>query len=560
MAQNSAPQPKPAPRSPPALVPPLLSQGVRRSAASELLLLIMKTPWLIASMVLAVLLVGALASWDQSRSSAAALEDFADSQAALAQSAAATLRTSLESILDDARVFADDTGAGRKSSALLMQHYVDVRVRSASEAPLAEPRDPRQFLVTVQLPENRRVDLIVPISHLLDGLAQVDHPGETAVLLLPPGGTSVHTLDGRMLERPMIARELEGAETTMRLTPQQASGLGLPTRTAMAGLARVSVGPLGRWGVAVLASAEHVRDRDRQGKLRLLLSMLLVTGLILGFGGLAVRKQRAELQLEHELAVTEVARERDTKLERMNKAALMATLASGVAHEVSTPLAVIVGRAEQLVARAGNDERMARSAQAILEQADHINRVVRGLLGLARGTPPAMESTDPGQVLEAALALVEHRFQQAGVRLEKRVQGPVSAIRCEPLLLEHAVVNLLLNACEASPAGALVAAEVATAPDGGVLFSVLDEGSGISEAHAARVTEPFFTTKASGTGLGLALATEIVKTHRGDLALQPRAPRGTAATIHIPAETAAAESGRAGSAAGSGGALHVVAS
>jgi signal transduction histidine kinase len=211
----------------------------------------------------------------------------------------------------------------------------------------------------------------------------------------------------------------------------------------------------------------------------------------------------------------------------------MAALASGIAHELSTPLGVIVGRAEQISERANGDERIVKNARAILDQADHIDRVVRGLLGLARGAPLALEDVEPGRIVRDACALVEHRFARAGVRLATGAIAATPKLRCEPQLFEHAVTNLLLNACEASPAGGIVHFDVeTTATD--IAFVVTDDGAGIAPGDAARAVEPFFTTKPSGNGLGLAIAREIASSHRGALALAPRAPHGTRASITVP--------------------------
>jgi two-component system, NtrC family, sensor kinase len=108
-------------------------------------------------------------------------------------------------------------------------------------------------------------------------------------------------------------------------------------------------------------------------------------------------------------------------------------------------------------------------------------------------------------------------------------------IQCDRDLLEHAIVNLLLNACEACGEGGRV--DLAARSDAErVAFVVTDDGAGISLENAKRATEPFFTTKAKGTGagLGLAIATEIVKSHRGQLTIGPNAGRGTRALIEIP--------------------------
>jgi signal transduction histidine kinase len=268
---------------------------------------------------------------------------------------------------------------------------------------------------------------------------------------------------------------------------------------------------------------------------RLVLGVLVASGLVLAFGGAALRRQRKQLELERELAIAELRRERDEDLLRSERVATMGTFAMGIAHEVATPLGVIVGRAEQLLGRVGEDERAARGARTILEQADRIQHIVRRFLDMARGGPPSLERADPSGVLRAAAHAVEHRFAKAQVSLETDIPESMPAIQCDRDLLEQAVVNLLLNACEACTAGGHVKLD-AQSDAKQVAFVVSDDGAGISEEDARRASEPFFTTKApgTGTGLGLAIATEIVKSHRGRLTIAPNEGKGTRACIEIP--------------------------
>lgn len=322
-----------------------------------------------------------------------------------------------------------------------------------------------------------------------------------------------------------------------RISREDAAALGLPARVAMAGLATTPDGKR----IAVVTSAEHQRDLDFATRNRVIAAMILAAAVMTAFTIALWRRQRHESALARDLAVAETARARDAELDRLHRAATMAALGSGVAHELSTPLGVIVGRAEQLQARVAGDERAQKALQTILEEADHINDVVRGLLGLARGAPIAMQPARADAIVKEATALVEHRFARANVTLEEHLAGSLPEIRCEPLLFKHALVNLLLNACDAAPAKSTVRVDVAADP-AKITFAVTDQGDGITPDHAARVTEPFFTTKPTGTGLGLAIVNEIAKTHRGSLGLTQVSPHGTRATITIPidAEVAAA--------------------
>jgi signal transduction histidine kinase len=434
-------------------------------------------PLLKVLMVATVAVIGALAYGDASRQSEAGLADFGETQASVAEAAGLAV----------------------------------------GDALAAAAHDPAQ------------------LARARTMLGALEHPG-VRVLLVPPyvgNQPEVVGLDGHRLDNGFLDWALSNRARTLELSRREASELGFPARKAMVGLARLANG----WTVAIAASAEHQRDRDRAGMWRLLLSLGLVTGVVLLFGGLTLQRQRVQLELARELAVAEAARARDAELERLSRAATMAAIGSGVAHELSTPLGVIVGRAEQLLARAGGDERQAKNAQKILDQADHIDRVVRGLLGLARGAPIALQDIEPGELVREARELVDHRFARAGVALVTAVADGLPAMRCEPLLFKHALVNLLLNACDASPANGTVRLDVALRA-GAIELAVTDDGEGITPGNAARALEPFFTTKpvGQGTGLGLAIAREIASSHRGSLAIGPRDGGGTRACLTIPVD------------------------
>ena len=458
-----------------------------------------KTPSLLLWMMLAIGTVAAIAYWDEQREFAAALRDFAGEQTALAQAIATTLRTQL-------------TGTD-----------------AALPAGSGEAARPRVDLEHVRLDPKTR--------DFLSAVRAVERPNRVRLLVQGPFGLGLATPEGPIIRAPVIEAGLTSGASWIRLSRPDAAALGLPARTAMAGLAHIDAGDRGRWGIAVVASAQRERDRERFAQWRLALSIVVASGLVLAFGGAALRNQRKRLLLSQALAIAKVQSERDERLVRADKLATMGALATGIAHEVSTPLGVIVGRAEQLLAKLNGDDRSKRAVEAIAKQAERISIIVRGFLALARGEAPQMEHVDPRALAEASLNLVEHRLAKAAVRSSLSCARNLPQIACEPRLMEQVLVNLLLNACDACEPGGHVELSVVSEQER-VAFVVTDDGSGISVDAAARIMDPFFTTKSAGegSGLGLAIANELVKHHRGTLGVAARpGQRGTRACVDLPA-------------------------
>jgi two-component system NtrC family sensor kinase len=437
-------------------------------------------------MGVAIAVVVLLAFWDAQRESLSALTDFSEEQATLAQGIASAV---------------------------------------SSRA---------QRFANVAAPET---------AYLLSGVRIVERPSSLYLLLARPDEDGLSAADGHVVHDARVERGLRDRASWVRLDRDEAPAFGLPRRTAIAGLSTFD-GPRGRWGVVVAATALRERDRERRAQWRSVITVILASGLILLFGGLAMRKQRTELELARELTVAGLQRDREEQLVQIDKLATMAALATGIAHEISTPLGVIVGRAEQLLPKVTADERAKKSVESIIEQGNRINGVVRGFLNLVRGESPPLEHVNPGAVAEAARELVEHRFEKAEVTLVVLTDDLLPDVACDPRLLEQAVINLLLNSCDACERGGLVELAV-RADDERVAIVVTDDGVGITPEAASRATEPFFTTKpvGQGTGLGLAIANEIVKHHGGRLSIAPRlanpvsgggSPRGTRASVELP--------------------------
>jgi signal transduction histidine kinase len=391
-----------------------------------------------------------------------------------------------------------------------------------------EARLPR-VVGSVSPPDARAI-----IPRLLGGAVRLERPRNRLILVAAPGSRELLTSDGRPVQAPELWTAMQDGRKSALLTREAASRMGLPSRIAIAGLASVS-SSAGSWNVVVLVSGERLRSREQRAQLRFVLAITVLTSLLGMFGYVALKQQRGQLEAVRRLEVSALERERDRLLARHDKMRTIAALSGGIAHELATPLGTIVARVEQVLISVESDARSTAALNAVIEQVTRIQRVVQGLLGLVREDAPRLVRSRPEDIAESAVKLVRHRFEQSGVKLELTSAASLPAIACDPPMLEQALANLLLNACDASKRANTVHVHTALS-EGRVEFVVQDEGEGISPEVAARAGEPFFTTKprGRGTGLGLAIAHEIVAHHGGRLLLAKREDGpGTRACISL---------------------------
>jgi signal transduction histidine kinase len=220
--------------------------------------------------------------------------------------------------------------------------------------------------------------------------------------------------------------------------------------------------------------------------------------------------------------------------------ARLGELTAGLAHEFRNGLATIHGYARLLdPARLGPPHDA--YVRALREETETLNDVVTNFLAFARPTPLVASPVDVGQV---ALRVAEDFTTEAG-RLDGAVvtRGTFGHILGDEVLLRQAVGNLCRNAleaCAASRVGPQIVIEGALDRGAGALvLTVRDNGPGIPADHLERVFQPFFTTKPSGTGLGLALVQKIVVTHNGHVAARNLPEGGAAFDVRLPVNTAA---------------------
>lgn len=492
----------------------------------------MRHGWLLWAVVLGVSAVIGVALHDEQREFEAALVNLTQQQQLLALLLSDELSARLSAVQRDARIVAEDIASGREPSAAVRSAYPRLQILSAANA-AAAPLEAPMLSVRTPSTEGRLVELTIPVAWLIGPSKRIETPNELVVLVKSPKDTQWQTPDGRRITSDVLTKALDAGDRSVRLEREQAAALGLPPRRAVAGIEVTDEGALGSWVTAVIASASNERDRWDRARGRILLGVLIPCSLIVAFGFVAMRRQQRQLALESALEMADLQQQSDASLARASRVAMTGTLAMGIAHEISTPLGIIAARAEQLDAAANTTPKMARAIRSIREQTTQISQIVRGFLDLARGGFPPLRPIPAANVAHGAQRLVEHRFLAAKITLTTSVEDNLPMLVCEIRLLEHAIVNLLLNACEASSAGGQVDL-IVHQRNNQIEFVVDDNGVGIGVENIARATEPFFTTKPEGSGLGLAIVNEIVNIHRGTLVLEQRATGGTRACIRLP--------------------------
>lgn len=229
---------------------------------------------------------------------------------------------------------------------------------------------------------------------------------------------------------------------------------------------------------------------------------------------------------------TELAAENERlrqELVRSEKLKAVATLAAGMAHEIKNPLASIKTFSEYLPQKYDDPAYREKFAKIMSQEVEKMNTLVQRLLHFARPSPPQLQPVRLSGMVSETLDFLQ------GSLLQKQIQVETAFARSDEVLadaaqLKQVFLNILLNSLEAMDCPGRIT--IATAQvDGVVTIAIADTGPGIAKKDLQRVFDPFYTTKSSGTGLGLSVVHSIVQEHGGRVALQSELGRGT--TVHI---------------------------
>jgi signal transduction histidine kinase len=229
-----------------------------------------------------------------------------------------------------------------------------------------------------------------------------------------------------------------------------------------------------------------------------------------------------------------------------NRLVTVGTLTAGMAHELGTPLGVVLARAQMIVADEVELGEARQDAEEIITQVKRMTQMCREVLDFARPKPPTRDSVDVVQILRQMIALLTPEARKRTAKLVIAPDPAPSRVLADPSKLMQVFTNLTINATQAMPNGGTVTVSVERAhvkppiegpPEGEyICVQVRDTGTGIRSADLAHIFETFFTTKKAGegTGLGLAISYRIAREHQGWIGVVTEEGHGSTFTVYLP--------------------------
>ena len=271
--------------------------------------------------------------------------------------------------------------------------------------------------------------------------------------------------------------------------------------------------------LGVEASASHFRVLGNFKK-----TMLIIGGASLVF---LIAVGFLFLKLSYSLAQTEMA------VLRADALATLGRMAAHMAHEIRNPLSIIRGAVERLRASSAVQEADRELLGFLPEEVDRLDKIVSRYLDFARVEPPKLVAEDLATLAQETVAMAQRELAEKGVRVEISSPAHLPAIRLDVPRIKQALLNLLLNAVQAMPQGGEIHITLSQLKKQ-VRLDLRDTGMGIPRPQLAKIFEPFYTTKESGSGLGLAMVAKIIEDHRGHIKVHSQPNQGTTFSLFLP--------------------------
>lgn len=229
----------------------------------------------------------------------------------------------------------------------------------------------------------------------------------------------------------------------------------------------------------------------------------------------------------------------EEQVRRADRLAAVGSLAAGVAHEIRNPLGSVKGLVQLLKEDLKDDDQKKAYADIIVKEVDRLNKVVEELLSFARPDASELEANfiqlNINDVIEQTLLLAEHDSKREKIQIIKEFSSDVPLVLADAKKLQQAFLNIIFNAFGAMEDGGDLTIKTSFNKSTKVLNIVFsDTGIGISDEGQKKIFDPFYTAKASGTGLGLTISHQIISSHQGRINVKSEMGQGTTFTISLP--------------------------
>ncbi|MBL9078557.1 MAG: hypothetical protein JNL08_13690 [Planctomycetes bacterium] len=286
----------------------------------------------------------------------------------------------------------------------------------------------------------------------------------------------------------------------------------------------------------------YLREVCERGAMFLLGTTLIAYGLMLWIPRVLASHRLLDEHLRRQTGQLQQAETARSQLEQRlvdaDRRGLLGELAATIAHDLRNPLAIVKGSAESLCRKQRSQAEIAQHTDVIRRNIDKADRTIASLidLGRPRASAPCQKAAEDALTEVRDLVQVEARRRQ--LTIELRIDGTPS-VYADPTLLAQALLNLVLNAVQATPPGGHIELRARTFRFGSqrrTAVAIDDRGSGLPAAARAELFTPFHTTKPNGTGLGLSSCRRIASELDGRLDLRPRHRGGARALLLLPAE------------------------
>lgn len=271
----------------------------------------------------------------------------------------------------------------------------------------------------------------------------------------------------------------------------------------------------------------NAQNRSYVTVLALVTMLVVLCGLIaLSFAQRSAISSRKRRHAEKEVERLEA------EVRRTEKLAAVGTLAAGVAHEIRNPLSSIKGYATYFRQRFPENSEDREAADVMVREVDRLNRVITDLLGLSRPDRSNLKPVRLEYVIDHVTRLIRHNAAEKNILVSTRIAPGLPLAMGDMERLSQALLNLCLNAIEAMPDGGKLEIAASATRDR-ISLVIRDNGSGIPPEIMTSIFDPYFTTKSSGTGLGLPMVYKIIKAHMGEIDVTSNEEDGWATTFRI---------------------------